>query len=156
MTNPTESDVDAGDDIFPVSRAAFQSIMDRLQRLDSEVSSLKPQVEGLHAENQALKHEIEELRGHKREALSSGPSVSAPQPGEPDFRLRSKSLSYASEPHSTPVREGTQLAGNVAGPSHANTIVVKVRVLYPLSEHVSNRPYRASPLLIQRYVCAES
>ena len=133
MSSPTENQLEvhaAASDTFPVSQAVFQSIMDRLQRLDSEVSSLKPQVAGLHAENQALKQEIEDLRGHKREALSSSPSASAPPPGEPDSRLRSsRSLSYASEPRNAPTKEGSDLADNVAGPSHANAIVAKVCIL---------------------------
>ena len=93
------------DDMFPVSRATFQTIMDRLQHLEREVSSLtsfKLRVEMLEAENDALRRGGE-LRGQNREgARPRTLSVQAPSPAA-DTRSRSSSLSYVSEIATTPL-----------------------------------------------------
>lgn len=108
---------DIAGDAFHMSRATFQIIIDELQRLNkngddhdqvihelrSEISSLKPQVQGLQEENAALKREIEILRVQQPEASSCAPSATEQVTGVHTRSMsRSSSLSYVSPPGSPP------------------------------------------------------
>lgn len=104
----TLGNANATGDTFHMSRATFQTIIDQLRRLNKngddhdqvinelkhEIYFLKPQVQGLQAENAALKQEIGVLRGQQRDGPLNALSASVPLP-RVDTRSRSGSPRHA-------------------------------------------------------------